>query len=183
MNSNTDRNRTSLLRPALLALVAALTLGLSVGSADARDRGNGRGQGQGQGNGRGQERSHASAHPGNGHGRAKPWKHGRRDRREYVRVGYGETYRFQSAPRYRAHRRAPVRFVVPTRIAASHAYAEYRYGRVYHNGHGHWHDVYRFPVYGSVGLTWRPYDYCGGQAYATGTFAYDGPRFSLRIGF
>ena len=175
MRTSTERTRTLFLRPALFGLAAALTLGLSIAPADAGNRGNGHGRGHGH--------PHASAHPGNGHGHGKHWQRHDRRARRHAHASYGDFRRYQPAPRYRAHRRAPARFVVPSRIVTPHVYADYRYGQVYHRGHGHWHAVYRFPVYASAGLTWRPYDYCGDRVYATGSFAYDGPRFSLRIGF
>ena len=64
-----------------------------------------------------------------------------------------------------------------------HRYGDYYYGRVYHGGHRHHHRVYRFPVYVEGALAYRPYAYCGDRYYATGYFAVDGPRFSIRFGF
>ena len=177
MNTSTDRFRAPLLRTALVGLAAALTLTLSVGPADAGARGNDRAQGHAKGH----AAVPATAHSGKGHGSSKHWT--KNDRRRCAAIGYGAAYRFEPAPRYRAVRRAPVRFVVPARIATPYTYAEYRYGQVYHAAHGHWHDVYRFPLYGSLGVTWKPYDYCNGNVHATGTFAFGGPRFGVRIGF
>jgi len=52
---------------------------------------------------------------------------------------------------------------VPRRFEAKYrrAYRQHYRGRLYHRGHGHYHEVYRFPVYLSGRVVYRPYTYCG----------------------
>lgn len=56
---------------------------------------------------------------------------------------------------------------VPRRFAAEHrrAYHQHYHGRVYHGAHRHYHEVYRFPVYVSGRVVYRPYAYCGDHVY------------------
>jgi len=56
---------------------------------------------------------------------------------------------------------------VPRRFEAKYrkAYRQHYRGRGYHRGHGHYHEVYRFPVYVSGRVVYRPYAYCGDQVF------------------
>jgi len=159
MNKNRRQpNRTALrlLRTTVAVLGTFAVLTIAAGDAQARSRKHDRGRGH-------------------------------RDRVEVVHVVHHDHARFarpgHGARRYVAAP-APVRPVVaPGRIRHERVYREYRDGRVYHRGHGHFHDVYRFPVRTSFGVAWTPYDYCDGIVFREGYFAVDGPRFHVRIGF
>jgi len=165
------RSRTGL---AVLATIVALVA--SVGSAQARDRDRHSRHDHRHGHGR---VVHVDRHPtAPAHVRRG---HFDRHRSRIVVHDYG---RFEPVRvRHRTVVRHADRFVVPVRLDDAYRYPEYYYGRVYHAGHRHWHPVYRYPVYGAVGVTWTPYDYCDGHVHASGFFGYDGPRFSVRIGF
>lgn len=67
-------------------------------------------------------------------------------------------------------------------------YRPYYQGRAYFRAHHHYHAVYQFPVYGDAGYFYRPYTYCGGELFHVraghhGYATYDGPRFSIGVGF
>jgi len=88
---------------------------------------------------------------------------------------------------YRAHRRHRRHgdFVVPRTIRHRHVqrYETYRSRRVYHRRHGHYHVVYRFPVYTDRGVRYRAYEYCGNRMFAGGSLTVGGPRFQVHFDF
>jgi hypothetical protein len=83
--------------------------------------------------------------------------------------GHVAPQRHRRPAAHRSTRRArPVHrgFVVPQRLhpARAHAWRSYRVGRVFDVGHGHYHDLYRFPVRGPRGyVVYRPYTHCGSR--------------------
>lgn len=112
--------------------------------------------------------------------------HGKRYDRRY-RYDYGHRHYdkgYDHGYRYRhGHRR---HFSIPRFIAhaAAHLFKDYYYERHYYADHRHYHDVYRFPVYGEHGVYYRPYAYCEGGYFAAGYFDDHGRvRFDLRVGY
>ncbi|HEX9732527.1 MAG TPA: hypothetical protein VGG06_11135 [Thermoanaerobaculia bacterium] len=109
----------------------------------------------------------------------------RHDRRQHDRRHFDRGYRSHGQYRGHGHYRQirPQRhFTIPRQIHHDH-YRDYYYDRVYYPDHRHHHVIYRFPVFVDGYWDYRPYAYCGDRYFATGYFAVDGPRFSLRIGF
>ncbi len=112
------------------------------------------------------------------------WKkhkhHDRGYRRDQGHRYYGPTYRGHG---HRGHGNG--HFEIPRAIHRHgyHPYRDYYHGRVYYRGHGHYHDVYRFPVYSGYRVDYRPYAYCDGGFFASGYFGLRGPVFSIGIGF
>ena len=113
-----------------------------------------------------------------------------RDRYRYERNRYDRYDRRYDRHRYH-HRHDRYRhnhrrfFDIPRVIAHDllHHYKPYYYGRVYHREHGHYHDIYRFPVYTEYGVEYYPYAYCEGKFYSRGIFRNGRPVFEVRIRF
>lgn len=64
-----------------------------------------------------------------------------------------------------------------------HNLRDFYYDQVYYADHGHYHTIYRFPVYIDATLTYQPYAYCEGKFFATGYFRGSRPHFSFRLRF
>ena len=105
----------------------------------------------------------------------------RRDHRydRHYRGSYNDPYRYRSNPyRYRS-------FSIPRMIVHDllHHYRPYHHGRLYHKAHGHYHQVYRFPVYADHGVEYYPYAYCEGSFFGRGTFRNGRAVFDVHINF
>jgi len=162
MNAITRNRRSGKLLGALgLTALLAVLAGSPALADNGRDRGD---------RGRGHER-HEQVRRGHDRG---PRHH--RDRR------YGYDYDL------RRHRHDHRRFEVPRHIHRLHRSDHRRYyrGRVWVPVHHHYHVIYRFPVYTSVGLVYRDYPYCEGSLYHDGISGYlniEGRHISIGIGF
>ena len=77
------------------------------------------------------------------------------------KLGHRKQVTRQHAPRHLHYTQVPRRFVAQHRKA----YRQHYRGRVYHGAHRHYHEVYRFPVYVSGHIAYRPYAYCGDHVY------------------
>ncbi len=95
--------------------------------------------------------------------------------------GYGH-HRRAHHHRYPAHREV---FVVPHHLDLHHTrhLHPYYWGRVWVPAHGHFHVIYRFPVFVESEVVYRPFAYCGPHLYARGHFVYHGSRLSVAFDF
>ncbi len=111
---------------------------------------------------------HRDDHGRYNHGR---YNHGRYNHGRYRanRYNHGRTRHFD-VPRAIVHDRL-------------HAYHAYRHGRLYHAGHRHYHEIYRFPVYSEYNVEYYPYAYCEGNFFGQGVFRDGRAVFDLRIRF
>jgi len=62
-------------------------------------------------------------------------------------------------------------------------FKQYYYSRIYYPEHHHYHAVYRLPYRAHEGIAYRPYAYCDGNFFATGSFTIRGPLFDLSLRF
>jgi len=110
---------------------------------------------------------------------------------------YGHDWRADARrdrhPRWTPHverRRRPVprrhaEFVVPRLLRERRAVElrPYYRGRVYSPAHGHYHEVYDFPVLTRWGWERQPHYYCEGSLFAGGYVTLHGPHFDIGVRF
>lgn len=84
----------------------------------------------------------------------------------------------QHAPGQAHYNRVPRRFVQQHR----RAYRQHYRGRVFNRAHGHYHEVYRFPVYLRGRVVYQPFAYCGDQVYFGRTAPLPRLAFGLSFG-
>lgn len=113
------------------------------------------------------DRHYRDRHYRDRHYRDRHYRDRHHSRKHYDRHHYRDRHYY---PYGHGHRRG--HFSIPKLIARElvHALADYHYGRHYYRSHGHYHEIYRFPVYSDHGVSYRPYAYCEGRYYATGRF-------------
>ena len=99
------------------------------------------------------------------------------------RRGYRQGHRNHRNHHYQPRQHRNSRFDVPRRINNHRSYSDYYYGRAYYRDHGHYHNVYRFPVVEDGRRTYRPYSYCNGNIHGSGYFGNDGAHLTFRIKF
>ncbi len=125
------------------------------------------------------------------HAKHRYTKHERHAKHRYTKQERHAKHRYTKHERHRSHYRVAGKhaghhyrdFVVPDRFRRGHykRYKSYYHSRIYYGDHGHYHRVYRFPVYEDHRWIYRPHAYCDGAFFALGRFTIHGPRFSLSL--